>query len=83
MPTIPIRRPAGEMCADRRDADAVPLLKSVIRMLAADTDLWTDALIVDSTPAECARSRQTVKRSESAGWGGCGYCSHHSRSAGP
>ena len=44
-------------------------------MLAADTDLWTDAIwVIDSTPVECGRSRPTVKRSELAGWAGYGYC---------
>ncbi|GGW82666.1 hypothetical protein GCM10010383_08700 [Streptomyces lomondensis] len=35
--------------------------------------------IVDSTPVECARSRETVKRSDLAGWAGYGYCRSHSR----
>ncbi|MFS8105130.1 IS982 family transposase [Lentzea alba] len=60
--------------------NAVPLLKHVIRMLAVDTDLWTDATwVVDSTPVECARSREAARRSELAGWAGYGYCSSHSR----
>ena len=51
-----------------------------MRLLAADTDLWTDATwIVDSTPVECGRSRSTVKRSELASWGKYGYCASHSR----
>ncbi len=41
----------------------------------ADDDVW----IVDSTPVECARSRETVKRSELAGWAEYGYCASHSR----
>lgn len=37
-------------------------------MLAADTDLWTDTTwVVDSTPIECARSREAAKRSELVG----------------
>jgi hypothetical protein len=39
------------------------------------TDVW----VVDSTPVECARSRETVKRSELAGWAEYGYCASHSR----
>ncbi len=34
---------------------------------------------VDSTPVECARSRETVKRSDLAGWAEYGYCASHSR----
>lgn len=34
---------------------------------------------MDSTPVECARSRETVKRSDLAGWAGYGYCGSHSR----
>jgi hypothetical protein len=65
---------------NKRLRAAVPLLKHVIRMLALDTDLWTDATwVVDSTPVECGRSRETAKRSELAGWAGYGYCSSHSR----
>ena len=35
--------------------------------------------IVDSTPVECGRSRETVKRSDLAGWAEYGYCASHSR----
>lgn len=41
----------------------------------ADDDVW----VVDSTPVECARSRETVHRSELAGWAEYGYCASHSR----
>jgi len=52
---------------NKRLRGAVPLLKRVIRLLAIDTDLWTDATwVVDSTPVECARSREAAKRSELA-----------------
>lgn len=34
-----------------------------------DTTLWSDDVWgVDSTPLECDRSRETVKRSDLAGW---------------
>jgi hypothetical protein len=65
---------------NKRLRAAVPLLKDIIRVLAADTDLWSDTCwVVDSTPVECARSRPTVKRSNLAGWAGYGYCASHSR----
>ena len=35
--------------------------------------------MVDSTPVECARSRETVQRSDLAGWAEYGYCASHSR----
>ena len=56
------------------------LLDALIRHLAADSSVFTDdVLVVDSTPIECARSRETVKRSELAGWAEYGYCASHSR----
>jgi hypothetical protein len=38
-----------------------------------------DLLLVDSTPVECARSRETVKRSQLADAADYGYCRSHSR----
>ncbi len=56
------------------------LLVHVIRALAADTSLWTDDVwVVDSTPVECGRSRETARRSELVGWAEYGYCASHSR----
>jgi hypothetical protein len=55
-------------------------LQALIRILAVDTDLWADdTWVIDSTPVECGRSRETVQRSELAGWAGYGYCASHSR----
>jgi len=52
----------------------------LIGVLARDTSVWTDDVwVIDSTPVECARSRETVKRSELAGWAEYGYCASHSR----
>jgi len=36
-------------------------------------------LLIDSTPVECARSRETVKRSALAEVADYGYCASHSR----
>jgi hypothetical protein len=70
----------GQSGYNKRLRAALPLLKQLIRMLAADTDLWTDPVwLVDSTPVECARSRPTVQRSNLAGFAGYGYCASHSR----
>jgi hypothetical protein len=61
----------------RRTAD---LLRYLIGAVARDTALWSDDLwVVDSTPVECGRSRQTAKRSALAGWAQYGYCASHSR----
>ena len=52
----------------------------LIRKLAQDTSVFTDDVwVVDSTPIECARSRETVKRSDLAGFAEYGYCASHSR----
>ena len=70
----------GQSGYNKRLRAAVPLIKRLIRVLATDTDLWTDPVwIADSTPVECARSRPTAQRSELAGWAGYGYCASHSR----
>jgi len=70
----------GQSGYNKRLRAAAPLIKRLIRVLAADTDLWTDPVwIADSTPVECARSRPTTRRSNLAGWAGYGYCASHSR----
>lgn len=52
----------------------------LISTLAAATSIGTDDVwVADSTPIECARSRETVHRSELAGWAEYGYCASHSR----
>ena len=70
----------------RRDrlADTIEWL---IPMFASQTPGWTDdLLLVDSTPVECARSRETVKRAGAsslddalANAADYGYCASHSR----
>jgi hypothetical protein len=70
----------GQSGYNKRLRAALPLLRRLIRRLAADTDLWADPVwLVDSTPVECARSRPTVARSELAGVAGYGWCRSHSR----
>ncbi|TMQ79652.1 IS982 family transposase [Actinomadura soli] len=65
---------------NKRLRSALPLVKRIIRMLAADTDFWLDDVwIADSTPVECGRSRPTAQRSNLAGWASYGYCRSHSR----
>lgn len=56
------------------------LMAAFMAYLAASTSVFTDDLVVvDSTPVECARSRETVKRSALAGFAEYGYCASHSR----
>ena len=70
----------GQPGYNRRLRAAAGLMTVLIRLLAADTSLWTDDVwVVDSTPVECGRSRDTAKRSDLAGWAEYGYCASHSR----
>ena len=65
---------------NKRLRAAASLIRHCIRALAADTSVWTDDVwVVDSTPVECGRSRETAKRSGLAGWAEYGYCASHSR----
>uniref|UniRef100_UPI00300D7E12 IS982 family transposase n=1 Tax=Nonomuraea sp. LPB2021202275-12-8 TaxID=3120159 RepID=UPI00300D7E12 len=65
---------------NRRLRNACDLVAHMIRMLAADTSLWSDDVwVADSTPIECGRSRETARRSDLAGWAEYGYCASHSR----
>ena len=74
-PTLPGQSGYGKRL--RKLADTVSWL---ISQLAAETSVVTDDVwVVDSTPVECARSRETVRRSDLAGWAEYGYCASHSR----
>lgn len=65
---------------NKRIRTAGPLIAAVITALATDTPSWHDiSRLLDSTPVPCAASRQTVKRSDLAGYAGYGYCASHSR----
>jgi hypothetical protein len=59
---------------------AAPLICKTTRYLAALCPSFTDGLrLLDATPVPCGTSRQTVRRSELAGWANYGYCAAHSR----
>ncbi len=65
---------------NKRLRAAAGLIRHAIRALADSTTVWTDDVwVVDSTPVECGRSRETAKRSDLAGWAEYGYCASHSR----
>ena len=73
-------RQIGQSGYNKRLRKAFFLFIRVIRMLAMDTSLWSDDVwVVDSTPVQCGCSRETVKRSDAAGWAEYGYCASHSR----
>jgi transposase len=61
----------------RRLADTLEWLMSVFA--SQSPGFYDELLLVDSTPVECARSRETVKRSALADAADYGYCRSHSR----
>jgi hypothetical protein len=61
----------------RRLSDTLEWLMSVFA--GRSPGFYNDLLLIDSTPVECARSRQTVERSELADAADYGYCASHSR----
>jgi Transposase DDE domain len=70
----------GQSGYNKRLRAATALVLHMIQILGRDTSLWSDDVwVVDSTPVECGRSRQTAQRSELAGWAEYGYCASHSR----
>ena len=55
-------------------------MQHIIAVLARDCPSYTDDLwLADSTPVECGRSRETVKRSDMVGYASYGYCASHTR----
>jgi len=56
-----------------------PQIERSISYLAFVSPSWCDGLrLLDSTPVPCGRSRETVRRSEFAGYASYGYCRSHS-----
>jgi hypothetical protein len=57
----------------KRVKAAAPLICTAMLHLAAWCPSWSDDLrLIDATPVPCGASRQTVKRSELAGWANYG-----------
>lgn len=74
-PTLP-----GQSGYNKRLRKLGGTMQAVLTYLATDTGLWSDDVwLVDSTPVECGRSRETTKRSDLAGFAEYGYCASHSR----
>lgn len=72
--------PATTSAYNKRLRKATTAMTHLISAFATACPSYTDDLwVVDSTPVECGRSRETVKRSDLAGWAGYGYCASHSR----
>ena len=70
----------GQSGYNKRLRKLASTMSWLITMLGAGTSIADDDVwVVDSTPVECARSRETVKRSDLAGWAEYGYCASHSR----
>jgi hypothetical protein len=70
----------------RRDRLAETIEAMIVAFASQSPGWHDDLLLVDSTPVECARSRETVKRSGSSCLGDAianaadyGYCASHSR----
>ena len=70
----------GQSGYNKRLRRAAFQLRAVIRLLSIETESFFDDIwLVDSTPVECGRSRETAKRSDLVGYAGYGYCASHSR----
>ena len=69
----------GQAAYNRRLRRAAPLVTAIASALAVTSPSWCDQWrLLDATPVPCGTSRQTVKRSELAGWAGYGRdASHH------
>jgi hypothetical protein len=61
----------------RKLADTLEWLMGVFA--SQSPGFYDDLLLIDSTPVECARSRETVKRSQLADAADYGYCQSHGR----
>jgi Transposase DDE domain len=70
----------GQSGFNKRLRRLAPQLLEAVRLLARLSPSFCDRLrLLDSTPVPCAASRETVRRSALAGYGGYGYCRSHSR----
>jgi hypothetical protein len=69
----------GQAAYNRRLRRAAPLVTAILHALAVACPSWCDQWrLLDATPIPCGASRETVKRSDLAGWAGYGWdASHH------
>lgn len=70
----------GQSTYNRRLRALAATMAWLVTMLASQVSVATDEVwLVDSTPVECGRSRETAKRSDLVGYAQYGYCASHSR----
>ena len=70
----------GQSGYNKRVRALAPQIVRLIGQLAWLSPSFCDRLrLLDSTPVPCAHSRETVKRSQLAGYAAYGYCAAHSR----
>jgi hypothetical protein len=70
----------GQSGYNRRLRTAAPALRRTLEHLARTAPSWWDSWrLLDATPVPCGASRETVKRSDLAGWAGYGWERSHSR----
>jgi hypothetical protein len=65
---------------NKRMRALAPQIVRLLNTIAFASPSWCDAIrLLDSTPVPCGASRETVKRSDFAGYAAYGYCASHSR----
>jgi hypothetical protein len=65
---------------NKRMRALAPQIVRLLNAIAFASPSWCDNVrLLDSTPVPCAASRETVKRSDFAGYAAYGYCASHSR----
>jgi len=65
---------------DKRVRALAPRICALVNHLARSSPSFCDRLrLLDATPVACGQSRETVKRSDLAGYAAYGYCAAHSR----
>jgi hypothetical protein len=70
----------GQSGYNKRVRDLSPQICALLGHLARISPSWCDGLrLIDATPVPCGQSRETVKRSQFAGFATYGYCAAHSR----
>jgi hypothetical protein len=70
----------GQSGYNKRVRALAPQICELVTTLARLSPSFCDRLrLLDSTPVPCAQSRETVKRSQLAGYAAYGYCASHSR----
>jgi hypothetical protein len=70
----PVPLCSGQAADNRRLRRAAPLVAEILHTLATCSPSWCDQWrLLDATPVPCGASRQTVRRSELAGWAGYGW----------